>query len=92
MHDHLVWDACRSKVCHMTPEQILYARTMFQNRVLMASAQRYEDLFVAVMTKRIPGFRPIKPHGNRGDEANDGYIRRDGKFYQVYARSHQTTR
>ncbi len=69
----------------MTREETLFLRTMFQNRVLVASAQRYEDLFVAVMTKRYPGFRPVKPHGNKGDEANDGYIRGDGKFYQAYA-------
>lgn len=71
---------------NMTPEQHYFARTMFRNRVLEADGQRYQDLFVRVMTKRNKEFRPIKPQGREGgDEGNDGYVPNMGRYYQVYA-------
>lgn len=69
----------------LTREESFFANVMFQNRILDANGQRYEDLFVAVMTRRVPGFRPIKPQGNKGDEANDGYVAEEGRYYQVYS-------
>lgn len=69
-----------------SPEQRYFARIQFQNRILRAHAQRFEDLFVSVMTRRFVDFRPIKPQGRGiGDEANDGYVRTAGRYYQVYA-------
>jgi len=69
----------------MTPERRYFARIQFRNRILEANGQRYQDLFIDVMTKRCNGFRPIKPHGTFGDEGNDGHISNCGRYYQVYA-------
>lgn len=71
---------------NMTPEQRYFARIQFKVLVLEADGQRYQDLFVRVMTKRNTGFRTIKPAGRSvGDQGNDGYIANTGCYYQVYA-------
>ncbi|MCL4207934.1 MAG: hypothetical protein KJ000_36065 [Pirellulaceae bacterium] len=69
----------------LTPEQELFARVMFRLRIYQSNGQRYEDLFTDVMTKRHAGFRQIKPQGSRGDEGNDGFIKDEGRYFQVYA-------
>ena len=69
----------------LTPEQQLFARAMFKLRILEAEGQRYEDLFVDVMTRRDPRFRPVKPQGRIGDQGNEGFIDEEGRYFQVYA-------
>ena len=69
----------------LTPEQLYFARVMFENRVRASTGQKYEDLFVSVMTKRNRNFRPVKPQGRIGDQGNDGFEPADGRYYQVYA-------
>ncbi len=76
----------------LTPEQEHYARIMFKNRILESSGQRYEDLFVAVLTRRDSRFRPVKPQGQRGDQGNDGFIPEEGRYFQVYAPENPTAR
>lgn len=69
----------------LTPEQMQYARVMFQNRVLQSSGQRFEDFFVAIMTRRDHRFRAIKPQGRIGDQGNDGFIPEIGRYFQVFS-------
>ena len=69
----------------LTPEQELFGRVMFQIRIYQSNGQRYQDLFVDVMTRRNVGFIPVKPQGRRGDQGNDGFIPDDGRYFQVYA-------
>ncbi|TWT66656.1 ABC-three component system protein [Allorhodopirellula solitaria] len=69
----------------LTPEQQLYSRAMFRSKIYQSDGQRYQDLFVEVMTLRDVRFRPVKPQGQKGDQGNDGYIPEDGKYFQVYA-------
>ena len=57
----------------------------FRLCVLEANAQRYEDLFVKIMGAYKNGFQPVRPHGNIGDRGNDGWIKDEGIYYQVYA-------
>ena len=61
------------------------ARQLFQNKILKADGQRFEDIFSAVMNYSDTDFQQIKPWGNIGDRKNDGYIKNKGIFYQVYA-------
>jgi len=61
------------------------ARILFANKVYRSDGQAYEDLFVAVMTKANPNFRPVKPQGRIGDRKNDGFDQTTGTYYQVYA-------
>lgn len=69
----------------LTPEQRLFARAMFQVRIYGANGQAFENFFTAVMTKRDPRFRPVKPQGPIGDQGNDGFIPEEGRYFQVYA-------
>lgn len=69
----------------LTSEQRRYAHVMFQNRILQATGQRFEDFFVSIMTRRDPRFRPVKPQGRIGDQGNDGFIPEEGRYFQVFA-------
>lgn len=69
----------------LTAEQRRYAHVMFQNRIYRSSGQRFEDFFVAIMTRRDHRFRPVKPQGRIGDQGNDGFIPEEGRYFQVYA-------
>ena len=64
-------------------KQIL--RVLFQNKILKADGQTFQDIFTSIMNYSEPAFRPIKPWGNIGDRKNDGYISDSGIFFQVYA-------
>ncbi|WP_342304384.1 ABC-three component system protein [Methanolobus sp. ZRKC5] len=61
------------------------ARHLFQNKILKADGQAFEDLFSAIMNYAEPDFQQIKPWGNIGDRKNDGYIKSKGIFFQVFA-------
>jgi len=69
----------------MTNNQKAQARIFFENRILKADKQAFEDLFTEIMNYKEPDFQSIKPWGNIGDRKNDGYIKSRGIFYQVYA-------
>lgn len=53
--------------------------------VYEANAQQYENLFVKIMGSYKQGFQPVKAYGNIGDRGNDGWVKDEGIYYQVYA-------
>ena len=61
------------------------ARTLFQNKIYKANGQAFEDIFTSTMFYAHPGFQAIKPWGKIGDRKNDGYIKSEGSYFQVYA-------
>lgn len=69
----------------MTSDEKYIVRVLFQNKLLRADGQVFQDLFTIIMNYRVKGFVSIKPWGNIGDRKNDGYIPNQGIFYQVYA-------
>lgn len=69
----------------MTREEKLMAILTFQNRVLKATGNSYEELFTHVMQSANPNFRQVKPQGSLGDKKNDGFDPTTGTYYQVYA-------
>ncbi len=69
----------------MTSQERTLARHLFQNKILMADGQAFEDIFTSIMNYAKTDFQSIKPWGNIGDRKNDGYIRTKGIFYQVFA-------
>ncbi|MFW3166456.1 hypothetical protein WBQ28_18450 [Pseudomonas syringae pv. syringae] len=60
-------------------------RTAFKLLVHESDGQRYEDLFVKIMSYSDPDFQPIKAYGNIGDRGNDGWVAKKGRYYQSYA-------
>ncbi|MCG7850116.1 MAG: hypothetical protein MIO93_13195 [ANME-2 cluster archaeon] len=69
----------------MNVQEKTFARQLFQNKILKADGQIFEDIFSAIMNYAETDFQQIKPWGNIGDRKNDGYIKTKGIFYQVYA-------
>ncbi|MBC2699057.1 MAG: hypothetical protein HF976_11130 [ANME-2 cluster archaeon] len=69
----------------MDVQEKTFARQLFQNKILKADGQIFEDIFSATMNYAETDFQQIKPWGNIGDRKNDGYIKTKGIFYQVYA-------
>ena len=69
----------------MNAQERYIARIQFQNKIYKADGQTFEDIFTATMNYLCKDFQSIKPWGNIGDRKNDGYIKSEGTFYQVYA-------
>lgn len=69
----------------MRKEDKFIANILFKNKVLQYKGQAFEDFFVSIMTKAEIDFQPVKAYGNTGDRKNDGFIRKTGTYYQVFA-------
>jgi hypothetical protein len=69
----------------MNRDEKAFARVMFKHKVVTSDGQAYEDLFVDIMSRGNPDFIGVKPQGSIGDRKNDGYDRRRGSYYQVFA-------
>lgn len=69
----------------MNTQERSIARILFQNKIYKADGQAFEDIFTATMNYSCEDFQSIKPWGNIGDRKNDGYIKSEGVYYQVYA-------
>ncbi len=69
----------------MNAQERSIARLQFQNKIFKANGQAFEDIFTQTMYYAHPGFQAIKPWGNIGDRKNDGYIKSEGTYFQVYA-------
>ncbi len=65
-------------------EKALY-RILYQNRVFKSDGQLFENLFTDIMTYSNSEFERIKAWGNIGDRKNDGYIKSEGTYFQVFA-------
>lgn len=69
----------------MRKEDKYIARIHFKLKVLQSKGQAFEDFFVSVMTKADQDFQPVKAYGNIGDQKNDGFNKKTGTYYQVFA-------
>jgi hypothetical protein len=69
----------------MNAQEKAIARIQFQNKIYRCDGQAFEDLFTEVMNYAVKDFQSIKPWGNIGDRKNDGYIKSEGTFFQVYS-------
>jgi hypothetical protein len=61
------------------------AGRILRGLIAEANAQAFQDLFWKVATAKFDNFEKVKPQGKNGDRKNDGYIRGEGVFYQVYS-------
>ena len=62
-----------------------YISFQFKDKIHTKNGTEFQSFFAEVMEKLFPGFRKIRPYGNKGDGGNDGYIRDKGGYYQIYA-------
>lgn len=69
----------------MTSQQKAIARLFFKLKIYSSNGNEFEELFTSIMTYKFEGFQQIKPWGNIGDRKNDGYIKSNAAYYQVYA-------
>lgn len=63
----------------------------FKLKIYQASGDEFQRLFNDVMTAvHGTNFQSVKPWGNTGDRGNDGFLVKDGHFFQVHAPSPTT--
>jgi hypothetical protein len=60
-----------------------YLLLQFKNLIYSKNGIEFQSFFENIMGKVHPNFRKIPSGG--GDGGNDGWIKEDGKYYQVYA-------
>lgn len=69
----------------MTKAEHKIISSFFKNKVHECEGLSYEDLFVKIMVEHNPNFQSVTAYGNIGDRKNDGYDKKTGTYYQVYA-------
>ena len=69
----------------MNDNEKYFAGLQFENKLLKANGQAFEDLFTQIMTLRYDDFRKVKAYGNLGDRKNDGFFPAENIYFQCYA-------
>lgn len=60
-------------------------REKFKIAVLQANSSQFEGFFSRIKSYVHTDFAQVRPHGNIGDQGNDGWLPSSGTYYQVYA-------
>jgi hypothetical protein len=69
----------------MRPLDKNYIYLQFWNKIYHKNGTEFQSFFEDVMERAFPDFQKIRPYGNDGDGGNDGYIKKQGLYFQVYA-------
>lgn len=69
----------------MKPLDKHYLSLQFKIRILSKNGSEFQSFFEDIMEKAFSDFQKVKPNGNKGDGGNDGYRKKLGIYYQVYA-------
>ncbi|MHA1723703.1 MAG: PIN domain-containing protein [Promethearchaeota archaeon] len=69
----------------MKPIDKHYLLLQFQIKIYSKKGIEFQHFFEDIMEKVYPDFQKIKPYGRDGDGGNDGYRKKAGIYYQVYA-------
>jgi hypothetical protein len=70
--------------------QNYFSRLLLKVKIYESNGDQYESLFTKIQQYLNPDFRQVKPQGSLGDGKNDGYIKSDGIYFQVYAPENST--
>ncbi len=57
----------------------------FKLSIFSKKGSEFQSFVERIFTKAFPEFEKVRPYGNVGDGGNDGFIRRSGTYYQIYA-------
>lgn len=58
----------------------------FKLKLYQATGEEYQRLFNGVMTaSHGENYQSVRPWGNKGDGGNDGFLTKEGHYFQVYA-------
>jgi hypothetical protein len=69
----------------MKPLDKHFLLLQFRLTIHSSNGTKYQSFFEGIMEKAYSDFQKIKPYGNKGDGGNDGYRKKSGIYYQVYA-------
>ncbi len=69
----------------LNSDDLYIARRTFQLEIYKRNGQDFENFFSKVMRLNNPEFVQVKPQGSYGDRKNDGFIKSQGLYFQVYA-------
>jgi hypothetical protein len=69
----------------MTPLDKHYLSLQFKIHVYSKSGSEFQAFFERIMEKAFPDYQKIRPYGREGDSGNDGYRKKAGIYYQIYA-------
>ncbi len=73
-------------------DELYIARRLFQLEIYKRNGQDFENLFSKTMRLYNTEFVQVKPQGIFGDRKNDGFIKSQGIYFQVYAPEDATTK
>jgi hypothetical protein len=69
----------------MDDNEKMLAFYKFKLKIYESKGEAFEDFFIKIMRLRNHYFKPVKPRGHFGDRKNDGFDKKHGKYYQVFA-------
>lgn len=76
----------------LTADDLYIARRLFQFEIYRRNGQDFENFFSKIMRLHNPEFIQVKPQGSYGDRKNDGFIKSQGRYFQVYAPEDPSTK
>ena len=59
-------------------------RTLFKIKLYEASGTSFQKLTNQLFQYGLEGFQSIQPYGSWGGGGNDGWVEKDGSYYQAY--------
>lgn len=69
----------------MKPRDKNYLSQQFQINICSKTGTEFQSFFEDILEKAYFDFQKIRPYGKEGDAGNDGYRKKSGVYYQVYA-------
>lgn len=69
----------------MNNVRLFVAEKMFQNKILSLSGSAFEEFFSQIMFKFDSRFIQVKPQWSKWDRKNDGFIKEEWHYFQVYS-------
>lgn len=69
----------------MNSQNKYFAEVVFKNKIFEKNWNSFEDFFTLIMQKKDPRFIQVKPQWSKWDRKNDGFIKEEWIYYQVYS-------